>query len=286
MMASLEVSSLDGGALQLQSQLWATNSVLIDGGDACAVCDPSIFPEEIDAIRDKTASYGRVYLLVTHSDFDHVCGVPSFPDATVIAGARTATAIADGTARRKLDQGVLGWGGSWAGELRVDVVAGDEVLGCGELDLVVFEAHGHAADGSAFVVTNRRLLLPGDYLSAVCYPIVLGSLDAVIATHERLLAALDAYEVLLIVPGHGPALNRREAQRIAREDLRYIRALQAAAGDAVHDDLSADAALLAVRGVQPPRPARPDFEALDLRSANARTALTEAGHEGFPVAQT
>jgi glyoxylase-like metal-dependent hydrolase (beta-lactamase superfamily II) len=261
----LEVTPLGSGALLLTSELWATNSLLVPAGDACVLCDPSIFPDELDRIRSATRSYGRVYVLVTHSDFDHVCGVPWFPEATVVAGPSTAAAIADGTARRKLDDSGRDWGIHWDGELRVDAVLGDEEL----LGIRAIDARGHIDDGSAFVLVERRMLLAGDYLSAVCYPVLLGSLAQAASSYERLVWALDEYDISVVVPGHGPTLSRAEARRIAREDLEYIRALERAAAGA-HADLSD---LLAV---EPPRPARRDFEALGLLEANARRALAEA----------
>jgi glyoxylase-like metal-dependent hydrolase (beta-lactamase superfamily II) len=256
--------------------------VLIPGGDTCVVCDPSIFPEEIGEIRTATRGYERVYVLITHSDFDHVCGIPAFAGDTVIAGATTAAAIADGTARRKLSDSGRDWGTSWEGELRVDLVAADgEPVRCGDVEVVAITSLGHIEDGSAFVVPDRRLLLPGDYLSPVCYPIVLSSLRAAVATNERLLQTLDEHEIARVVPGHGPPLDRDEARRIGREDVEYLRSLQAAAAEAVRSGASAGAALVMVRAVPPPRRARPDFDAFDLLSATARRALAEAGHEAF-----
>jgi hydroxyacylglutathione hydrolase len=284
MMAALAVIRLQGGMLVLRSQLWATNSVIVPADDACLVCDPSIFADEIEEIRTATHGYSHVYLLVTHSDFDHVCGVPAFAEATVIAGATTAGAIADGTAARKLEEARREWGAAWGGPLRTDVVAGPEPLPCGGLTTVAVDCAGHAGDGSAFVVCEHGLLLPGDYLSAVCHPIVLSSVEASVAANERLLRAIDEYAIATVVPGHGPALDRRQAAQIGREDTEYLRALQAAAAKALDND--ADAALMRVRAVPSPRPARPDFEALDLRSANAGVALAEAGHPAFQVPLT
>lgn len=277
----LDVMPLGDGVLALQSQLWATNSVLITAGDGCVVCDPSIFPDEIDTIRAEAQGSRRTHVLITHSDFDHVCGIPAFASDTVVAGATTAAAIADGTARRKLDAGAHDWGTAWDGELRVDLVVGDHGVRCGDLEVVAIDARGHIDDGSAFVIVDRRLLLVGDYLSAVCYPVLLGSLRDAAATNERLIEAIADYRVSLVVPGHGPALTPDEARQIARADVEYIRSLQAAAADAVRQRVSANAALLMALAVQPPRRARPDFEAFDLLSANARTALGEAGHEAF-----
>jgi hydroxyacylglutathione hydrolase len=281
-MPPLTTSRPAGGVLVLQSRLWATNSIMVKGAATCLVCDPSIFPDEIDEIRAATDGSERRYVLVTHSDFDHVCGLPAFADATVVAGERTAAAIADGTARRKLDDSAREWGTAWEGELRVDVVAsGSGAAGgsvrCGDVEVVTVDGRGHGDDGSAFVIADRRLLLAGDYLSSVCPPIVLGCIDEAVASIERLLRALDEHEITTVVPGHGPVLDRDQARRIGREDIVYLRGLQESAAAAVRGRASPHAGFLAVRAVQPPRPARPDFEAFDWLGANARRALAEAG---------
>jgi glyoxylase-like metal-dependent hydrolase (beta-lactamase superfamily II) len=147
--------------------------------------------------------------------------------------------------------------------------------------VVAVECSGHIDDGSAFVVSERRLLVAGDYLSAVCHPIVLGSLDGTVAATERLLQTIEDERIETIVPGHGPLLDARQAERIGRKDVEYLRCLQAAARKAVRQGASANAALLMARAVAPPRRARPDFEAFDWLSANARRALAEAGHPAF-----
>jgi hydroxyacylglutathione hydrolase len=286
-MPPLSVTRLGGGDLVLQSRLWATNSVLVSGHEGCVVCDPSIFPDEIAEIRGRTHDRGSVHVLITHSDFDHVCGLPAFArDAVVVAGTSTAAAIADGTARRRLDEGGAEWGTAWEGELRVDVVASvapgapgaaGAPVRCGDLEVSVVDCRGHSDDGSAFVIAARGLLLAGDYLSAVCPPIVLGSFDAAIASIERLLRTVDEYPITAVVPGHGPVLDAARAREIGREDIRYLRALQRAAAEAVSQGASPNAAFLTVRAVPAPRSARPDFDAFDWLGVNARRALAEVG---------
>jgi glyoxylase-like metal-dependent hydrolase (beta-lactamase superfamily II) len=280
-MPALSIERLDGGGLVLQSQLWATNSVLVPAGRDCLVCDPSIFPDEIGRIRAMAGRYQHVHVAVTHTDFDHVCGIPAFAGATVIAGAATAAAIADGRARRTLDQSGREWGTRWDGELRVDLVADRRPVTCGEVAVFAVDSSGHSDDGSAFVVPERRLLVPGDYLSAACHPIVFGSLDGAVGAIERLLEAIEAERIETVVPGHGPVLDARQACRIGREDIDYLHALQAAAGEAVDGGASGNAALLMVRAVAPPRRARPDFDAFDWLSATARRALAEARHPAY-----
>jgi glyoxylase-like metal-dependent hydrolase (beta-lactamase superfamily II) len=94
---------------------------------------------------------------------------------------------------------------------------------------------GHAGDGSAFIVIERGLLLPGDYLSAVCHPIVLDSVSGALAAIERLLVAIEEHEIETIVPGHGPVLRRQEAVRIGRQDMTARCALAEAAHEAYAD---------------------------------------------------
>lgn len=128
------------------------------------------------------------------------------------------------------------------------------------------------------MIGGRGLLLPGDYLSTVCYPIVLSSVSAALASYDRLLCALDEWAISTVVPGHGPTLDRLKTQRVGRDDVDYLGRLQVAAADAVGLGVGAREAALRVQAVPPPRTARADFEALDLRSSNARIALAEAGH--------
>jgi glyoxylase-like metal-dependent hydrolase (beta-lactamase superfamily II) len=83
---------LGGGAWSFQAPLWQTNSLLaVAGAGDALLCDPAITPEEIGAIarEAKQRARGRSFLLVTHADYDHVCGIPYFPDAEVVAGAGT-----------------------------------------------------------------------------------------------------------------------------------------------------------------------------------------------------
>jgi len=284
-MAPLKITRLDDRLVVYQSRLWATNSVVLLTGRARLVCDPSIFPDEIAAIRDRARGAGLVYVLVTHSDFDHVCGLPAFDGATVVAGAGTARAIESGEARHKLDESGREWGTEWEGQLRVDVVASAEPTRLGDAEVVAIDCPGHSTDGSAFVVADRGLLLPGDYLSAVCHPIVLGSIGDAVAAVGRLLRVLDERQIETVVPGHGPVLDRRRARRIGEEDTAYLHAIQTAAADAVRRGASANEGLLLVRSVASPRRARPDFEAFDWLGANARRALAEAGHPAFVTRQ-
>ena len=58
-------------------------------------------PSEIEAIGAdaRRRAHNAVFLLVTHADYDHVCGLPYFPEAEVdtydIRGGNARRALAD-----------------------------------------------------------------------------------------------------------------------------------------------------------------------------------------------
>lgn len=270
---------LGRGVWQFQSPLWQTNSLLATAGGEELVCDPAFFPAEIEAIRAQAdrRSPSAVRFLVTHADFDHVCGIPYFPEAEVIAGEETARRLREGIAAEGLRTYGPEWGASWPDDVRADRVlpAGEEAA-CGAFRVVTIDAPSHGREGTGYVLLDQGVLLPGDHLSAITYPLLGGPLDRVISAQERLLEALDRYELSWVVPGHGPALAPAEARRIGEEDLVYLERLEVAAEEAVAGGLSPGYALLHVYAVEPPRGTTPDFEIYDIRSGNARKVLAQA----------
>ena len=97
----LESSDLGGGVWSFQTPLWQTNSLLaVADGDAL-LCDPAFTPAEIEAIGAdaRRRAHNAVFLLVTHADYDHVCGLPYFPEAEVdtydIRGGNARRVLAD-----------------------------------------------------------------------------------------------------------------------------------------------------------------------------------------------
>jgi glyoxylase-like metal-dependent hydrolase (beta-lactamase superfamily II) len=111
--------------------LWQTNSFVAFDESNALVCDPALAPAEIAAIGDRVAdaSPAQVTVLITHADFDHVCGIPAFAEAEVTAGADTSEWIRSGQAAKGLRAQGGEWGMSWGEELRVDcVVEGRRVV--------------------------------------------------------------------------------------------------------------------------------------------------------------
>jgi glyoxylase-like metal-dependent hydrolase (beta-lactamase superfamily II) len=274
-----EPAELGGGVRLFQTPLWQTNCLLAQAGGEVLLCDPSYTQEEIEELAREVASAGgsQVHVLVTHADYDHVCGLGSFPGAAVVAIEGTAARVEDGSAATELAAAAEEWGIPWQLEgVRVDrvVPAGEVQLGAFRVDVV--DAPSHGREGAGFVLVDQGVLFPGDHLSPITIPLLAGSLAATISATEALLAALARHELRWVVPGHGRALSPAEAREIGEADLAYLRRLHDAAAEAVEAGLAPGWALLHVFAVEPPRADSDDFAVYGIRPGNAQIALNEA----------
>jgi glyoxylase-like metal-dependent hydrolase (beta-lactamase superfamily II) len=272
-----ELQDLGEGVWVSQTPLWQTNAVLARSGPDTVLCDPCYTPGEIErlvALARETE--GPIHLLITHGDFDHVCGIGYVPEAVVVAGAATAARIRSGAAAEQLEAAAAEWGVTWTPELRVDRVVEPGRFECGAFRVEAVDASGHTPDGLAYVLLDQGVLLPGDYLSDMTYPFVNGGLEPMIATSRRLLDTLERHDLRWVVPGHGRALTPEEAAAAGEADLAYLEALARAVAEVKADGMAPGEALLHVFAVEPPRETTPDFEIYALRAANARTVLADA----------
>jgi glyoxylase-like metal-dependent hydrolase (beta-lactamase superfamily II) len=270
---------LGEGVRQYQTPLWQTNCLLALAGGEALLCDPSYTQEEIDGLREEVEEAGpsSVHVLVTHADYDHVCGLGAFPGATVAAVQGTASRMDDGSATAGLAAAGEEWGISWPlTGVRVDrtVAFGETQLGAFRVDVV--DAASHGREGAAFVLVDQGVLFPGDHLSPITIPLLAGSLDAAIAANEALIEAIARHDLRWVVPGHGRTLSPGEAREIGEADLAYLRRLRDAAREAVDAGLAPGYALLHVHAVEPPRADTDDFAVYGIRTGNARVALEEA----------
>ena len=100
---------------------------------------------------------------------------------------------------------------------------------------------------------------------------------------QRTLDALRAFDIEWVVPAHGRIIRSTEAAELGRQDIDYLLELQAAARRAEDDGLPSGPAVLATYAVEPPRPTRHDFEVYEVRTSNARWAITDAAGDAAPA---
>ena len=192
------------------------------------VIDSPVLPEELAALPALLQQAGFPApsgLLATHADWDHLLGRLAFPEAALGCAVSTAQRLSaePGAAQRELRafdrqfyverQRPLSLGSIQA----LDVPGQCEI---GEHELQLHPADGHTEDGMAVWLDWARVLVVGDYLSAVEEPQVDGSAAAYLATLERLRPMVELAEY--VVPGHGPALAAERALELLEEARVFV----------------------------------------------------------------
>jgi len=217
-------------AERFESALWRTTSLLlVRDGEAVAV-DPGISVDEVAAIAARADELGArvTHVLVTHADWDHVCGIAAFPEATVVAGEATAGRIR-ARAAGALAERAQAAGLRIAGDAHVDrAFAPGTAQRIGPFLVETLALTGHTPDGVAYRFREPDVLAVGDHLSAAEFPFAT-STAAYRGSLAALIDLLRRDPPARVVPGHGPELTAEEALAIATADLDYLWALHAAA---------------------------------------------------------
>src|ERR687887_856856 len=270
------------GWKRFEGFLWGTSSLLVLAEDDSLVVDPAISESEVAGIGRRALELGAPvrHVLITHGDWDHVCGIGAFPDAVVAMGEETGEKVASGKADQSVRRAAEHYGVVVAGSPRVDrTFQRGSALALGSFVVETFPLSGHTADGSGFRLRELGLLIVGDYLSAAEFPFATSP-----ATYRMTLAGLiemlrdDPPEV--VIPGHGPPLEAEDALSVAEADLRYLRSLHAAVVGALTYDGTRDEARAAGLAVDLPRECPPDLE--EMRGFNVDRQIEEI----LPAAET
>jgi glyoxylase-like metal-dependent hydrolase (beta-lactamase superfamily II) len=197
------------------------------------VIDSPVLPDELDALpalAEQARYPAPSGLLATHGDWDHLLAPLAFPGVALGCAQSTAERLAaePGAAQRALrrfdeDLMIERTRPLALGSVQALPVPGRCEIADSELEL--HPTGGHTADGMAIVIGWARVLVAGDYLSAIELPMLSdgGELHAYLATLERLrglIARVDS-----VIPGHGPMLDADRALAILGEDEAYLHAL-------------------------------------------------------------
>jgi glyoxylase-like metal-dependent hydrolase (beta-lactamase superfamily II) len=229
----VRVVSLHPDVILLTSQFWQTNCTVVRSGEECFLIDSPILPEELRALPAVLEQAGLQLsgLLATHGDWDHLLARLAFPEAALGCAQSTSERLlaVPGEPQRELrsfdEEYYLERGPLALGQLQALPVPGRLDIGGHELEL--YPASGHTCDGMAIWVSWARVLVAGDYLSAVEIPFF-GEGRGTAAGYQTTLRGLR--EVVAqaehVVPGHGPVLDGARALAVLEEDLAYLSALE------------------------------------------------------------
>src|SRR5512142_2533250 len=69
---------------RFEAALWSTTSLLVVAEGESLVVDPAISSNEVAGIGRRALELGAPvrHVVITHGDWDHVCGIAAFPEET------------------------------------------------------------------------------------------------------------------------------------------------------------------------------------------------------------
>jgi len=216
----------------MQSELYFTNSGIFISQGQAGLIDPCMFPQEIEAIASFVAEHSAVpqALVMTHSHWDHILGPERFPGVKTIAHANYQDEI--GGKRGELIRKQIA---DWVVQHQIEreqaftIPLPDQIfdktmhLTVGDLALRLTHAPGHASDQIVIYHADSATLWAADMLSDLEIPFVSHNL----AAYEQTLAMLAAWDIRVLVPGHGhPSTDVKEIRQRISSDGDYLAELR------------------------------------------------------------
>jgi hydroxyacylglutathione hydrolase len=218
-----------------QSALFQTNSTVVKTEDFILVVDPCWLPDEVLSIRQYVDSIKRqlpVYLVFTHSDYDHIIGYKAFEADKIF----TSEAFENNPEKERILEQILHFDDNYYVNRPYPIeyphtdfkVYKDNMhFKMGSTKLSFYLTPGHTADSMMVIVWHLGLCIAGDYLSDVEFPFIYHSSVAYEQTLEKMTEIHDRNWFTRLIPGHGsPALSLDEWMNRRIEGLAYIYALR------------------------------------------------------------
>jgi len=220
-----------------ESSLYRTCSAVIDLKLSIIIVDPNWLPAEIQFIRDfidKKYAGKPLYLLFTHSDYDHIIGWKAFPEATVIA----SEAFENNDNKQMIINQIKKFDDSYYIKRNYEILypvcdiaikSDTSILKIGSTELHFFHAPGHVSDGLFVIIPELKIWITGDYLSNIEIPMIDHDYDAYVDTIKKALEISQKFEIDYLITGHGDmATVQEEISRRITNDTEYLQNLKEA----------------------------------------------------------
>lgn len=201
-----------------QSALYMTTSAVIESNKAIIMTDPNWLSEEIEEIRDfidQRLGNKDLYIIYTHSDFDHIIGSGAFPEAKVIATEE----FNSNPNKDKIVKNIHDFDQQYYIQRNyvptypiVDfpIMSNGEQIKIGDLSLTFYKAPGHTSDSLFTIVEPYGIFLAGDYLSDVEFPFIFSSFRDYLNTINRASYIMNNHNIKYLVPGHGSVTTEKK----------------------------------------------------------------------------
>ena len=197
-----------------QSALYQTTTAIIQTKDAVILTDPNWLPTEIKTIQqfiEEKLGNRKLYIIYTHSDFDHIIASGVFPNATTIASKAFDARVDKEHVLDEIRQFDAQYYITREYPImypNIDIVIEKDAqqLMIGDCCLTFYLAPGHTEDGLMTVIEPLGILLAGDYLSDVEFPF-LSDIKSYENTLYKVRKMVDQHRITILVPGHGQTTN-------------------------------------------------------------------------------
>lgn len=218
-----------------QSCLYKTTSTVLDLGDAIILVDPNWLPDEIEEIATYVNSIienKSLYIIYTHSDFDHIIASGAFTNATVIASQAFQSnpqKEESMAAIQKFDEEYYITRNYNPIYPTVDILIteDEQKVRIGDVDLTFYLAPGHTNDSLFIVVESLGVFISGDYLSDVEFPFIYSSYTDYVSTVEKSIQIIGKHALQLHIPGHGNVTeDMEELQHRVAQSVYYLKTLK------------------------------------------------------------
>ena len=210
----MKISYQNNGVTVFESELMCTTCTLIERADHLLLVDPNWLPSEVAFIAqevERRRGDRELYLLFTHSDYDHIIGYERFRGSAKIIASEALLINDQGDdqlqeIRKFYDQYYLPvpWPITYPREADIRIAKGSEELLIGATRYRFFQAPGHNPDGIITFLPDAGILIAGDYLCAVEFPFIYHSVEAYQNTINCLQDLIERETVSLLITGHGP----------------------------------------------------------------------------------
>ncbi|MFJ8067010.1 MBL fold metallo-hydrolase [Psychrobacillus sp. NPDC096426] len=217
-----------------QSSLYLTTSAVIELDDAIVLTDPNWLPQEVEEIKayvNQVRKNRQLYIIYTHSDFDHIIGSGAFPDAIVIASRKLSENKHKVDAMNQVhtfDQKYYLQRNYKPTYPKVNYIVSEDgqELVLGTSTLTFYLAPGHTDDGLFTVIEPAGIFLSGDYLSDVEFPFIFDSYLEYVQSMRKANDIFAKHTISLHVPGHGHTTeNKVEMQNRLKFSQEYLEQL-------------------------------------------------------------
>ena len=223
-----------------ESALYKTTTAVIETSDAVIMTDPNWLAVEVEAIRqyvNERLGDKQLYIIYTHSDFDHIIGSGAFPNATVIASKE----LVDLPYKQEIMQKIKSFDDRYYVRRNytpeypsVDLIISQDgqTLELGSITLTFYQAPGHTGDGIFTVIEPYGIFLSGDYLSDVEFPFIFSSYKDYVETVGKAQHILQVHHITIHIPGHGNTTqDQHEIQKRIDQSAYYLKELPHDEGD-------------------------------------------------------